>query len=140
MLEFVLDLILLLFVSTILGRFSSNPGMEHYVATKKAMRYSQRTSNFMLVYRKVDHLEVIGYTYIDFAGYPNDQKSTSGYVFTLASRVISWKSVKQILVALSTMQAEFVVLWGCNLGYVIKEFYFEVFNYRFHLKVNHYLL
>ena len=57
----------------------------------------------MLVYRKVDHLEVIGYTYIDFAGYPNDQKSTSGYVFTLASRVISWKSVKQILVALSTM-------------------------------------
>ena len=72
------------------------------------MRYLQRTKDYMLVYRKMENLEVLGYTDSDFAGCSNDLKSTSGYIFMMAGGVISWKSVKQTLRASSTMQAEFV--------------------------------
>lgn len=59
-----------------------------------------------LVYGAVDNL--IGYTDSDFAGDLNDRKSTSGYVFTLASAAVSWKSKKQTLVSLSSTEAEYI--------------------------------
>ena len=62
----------------------------------------------MLVYRKSNHLEIIGYSDSDFAGCQDSRKSTSGNIFLLAGGAISWKSVKQTLTASSTMEAEFV--------------------------------
>ena len=76
------------------------------------MRYLQRTIDYMLVYRKMENLEVLGYTVSDFAGCLDDLKSTSGYIFMMTGRGISWKSVKQTLHASSTMQAEFVACYG----------------------------
>ena len=40
----------------------------------------------------------------------DNRKSTSGYVYTLASVAISWKSKKQSLVAISFMEVIYVVL------------------------------
>ena len=100
------------FPVNVLGRFLADPGMEHWIAAKKVMRYLQRTKNFMLTYRRVDRLEVIRYSDSDYAGSPDDKKSTSGYVFMLGGGAISWKSVKQTLVASSTMQAKFVACYG----------------------------
>ena len=68
----------------------------------------------MLVYRRVDNLEVVGYLDSDFGGCSNDRKSTSGYIFMLAGGAISWKSVKQSLIASSTMYAEFVACYGAS--------------------------
>ena len=65
----------------------------------------------MLTYRRSDNLEVVGYTYADFAGCVDSRKSTSGYIYTLAGGAISWKSSKQSLVAASMMQAEFVACY-----------------------------
>ena len=48
----------------------------------------------MLVYRRVDNLEVVGYLDSDFGVCSNDRKSTLGYIFMLAGEAISWKSVK----------------------------------------------
>ena len=53
-------------------------------------------------------MEVVGYSDSDFAGCPDSRKSTSGYVFLLVEGAISWRSVKQSLVAISTTEAEFV--------------------------------
>ena len=47
----------------------------------------------MLVYRRVDNLEVVGYSDSDFGGCFDDRKSTSGYIFMLVGGAISWKSV-----------------------------------------------
>ena len=66
------------FAVRVLGRYLSNPSMDHWVAAKKVMRYLQRTKDCMLVYRKVDILEVIAYSDSDFAGCVDDMKSTSG--------------------------------------------------------------
>ena len=39
------------FVVSILGRYQSNPGMDHWKAAKKALRYLQGTKEYMLMYR-----------------------------------------------------------------------------------------
>ena len=62
----------------------------------------------MLTYRKLDQLEIIGYSDSDFAGCRDSMKSTPGYIYLLAGGAISWKSVNQSIVASSTMTAEFV--------------------------------
>ena len=62
----------------------------------------------MLTYRRLDNLEVVGYTDADLGGCVDSRKSTLGYIYTLAGGVMSWKSSKQSLVAALTMQAEFV--------------------------------
>ena len=53
----------------------------------------------MLAFKRVDNLEVVGYSNADFGGCPDDLKCTSGYIFTLGGGAISWKSVKQTLFA-----------------------------------------
>jgi hypothetical protein len=79
----------LAFVTRLLGRFQSNPGIKHWKAAKKTLRYLQGTKHYMLTYKRADNLEVISYSDSDFVGCTNSQKSTSGYVFTLANVDIS---------------------------------------------------
>ena len=50
----------------------------------------------------------IGYTDSDFQLDIESRKSTSRYVFTLGSRVVSWRSVKQSSIAESTMEVEYI--------------------------------
>nr|KYP45353.1 Copia protein [Cajanus cajan] len=65
----------------------------------------------MLTYKKSDQLQVISYTDSDFAGFPIDQKSTSGLVFMMVGEAISWKSVKQTLIATSTIETKYVACY-----------------------------
>ena len=68
--------------------------MDHWRAAKKVMRYLKGTKNYMLMYRRSDELEVVGYSDSDFAGCIDSRKSTSEYIFIFASGAISWKSAK----------------------------------------------
>ncbi|XP_047953586.1 secreted RxLR effector protein 161-like [Salvia hispanica] len=77
------------FIVGMLGRYLSNPGMDHWKAVKRVLRYMQRTKDYMLTYRKSDQLEIIGYSDSDFAGCQDSRRSTSGYVFMLAGGAIS---------------------------------------------------
>ena len=51
---------------------------------------------------------LIGFVDSDWVGSIDYQKSTSSYIFTLGSGVISWSSKKQDVVALSSSQAEYI--------------------------------
>ena len=77
------------FAIGMLGRYQSNPGMDHWRAAKKVMRYLKGTRDHMLTYRRTDSLEVVGYSDSDFAGCVDSQKSTSGYIFMLVGRAVS---------------------------------------------------
>ena len=106
-----------------LGRYLSNPGMDHWIAVKRVMKYLQKTKDYMLTYRKSEKLEVIGYSDSDFAGCQDSRKSTSGYIYMLAGGAISWKSIKQTLVASSTMATEFVACYeASNQGIWLRNF------------------
>jgi len=104
------------FAIGMLGRYQSNPGMDHWKAAKKVLRYLQGTKNYMLTYMKSDHLEVIGYSDSDYARCVDSRKSTFGYVYLLAGGAISWKSAKQSVIATSTMEAEFVACFEATVN------------------------
>ncbi|XP_052724118.1 secreted RxLR effector protein 161-like [Vigna angularis] len=103
------------FAVGMLGRYQSNPGMDHWKAAKKVLRYLQGTKNHMFTYKRSNHLEVIGYTDSDFAGCIYTRKSTYGYLYLLARGAISWKSAKQSVIATSTMEAEFVACFEVTI-------------------------
>jgi hypothetical protein len=84
----------LAFVTELLGRFQSNPGIKHWKTTKKALCYLQGTKHYMLLYKKTNNLEVISYLDADFEGCAGSKKSTSSYFFTPANGAISWKRSK----------------------------------------------
>ena len=82
------------FVVGVLGRYLSNPGMQHWKAAKCVMRYLKRTKGYMLTYQKSENLEIIGYSDSDFVGCQDSKHSTFGYIFMLAGGAISWKFAK----------------------------------------------
>ncbi|XP_050896197.1 secreted RxLR effector protein 161 [Lathyrus oleraceus] len=79
----------LAFIVGVLGRYLSNPDMQHWIAVKRVMRYLKRTRDFMLIYIKSDNLEIIGYSDSDFAGCTDSIHSIYGYIFLLARGAIS---------------------------------------------------
>ena len=72
---------------------------------KKVLRYLKGTKDLMLTYQRTNTLKVVGFSNFDYAGYVDDKKSTSGYIFIIAKEVVSWKSVKKTLTVSSTMEA-----------------------------------
>jgi len=103
------------FAVVMLGRYKSNPGLDHWKAAKKVLRYLRGMKDHMLTYKRFDHLEVIGYTNSDFAGCVDTRNSTFGYVYLLAGGAISWKSAKQIVIDASTMEAECVTCFEATV-------------------------
>ena len=102
------------YIVGVLGRYLSNPGMDHWKAVKWVMRYLQRTKHYMLTYRRSSQIEIIGYSDSDYVGCQDSSRSTSGYVYLLAGGAISWKSAKQELIATSTMEAEFIACFEAS--------------------------
>ncbi|XP_017648085.2 secreted RxLR effector protein 161-like [Gossypium arboreum] len=106
-----------------LGRYQSNLDIDHWRAAKKVLRYLKETKGYMLTYKRLDNLEVIGYYDSDFVSYVDSRKSTSSYIFMFVGGAISWRSVKQSLTTTSTMEVEFVSCFKVNLlGAWLKSF------------------
>jgi hypothetical protein len=101
----------LAFVIGMLGRYQKNPGVSHWNGIKKALRYIQSTKGLMLMYKKSDSLEIVGYSDLDFVGCLDTDRSTLGYVFKLVGGAISWSSSKQTVMTSSTMYVEFVACY-----------------------------
>jgi porphobilinogen deaminase len=84
------------------------PTQQHNTAAKRVLRYISSTIAHGIWYKPVKNSKLIGYTDSDWAGCQEDMKSTSGYVFSLGSGVVSWSTKKQSIVALSSAEAEYV--------------------------------
>ncbi|GKB87384.1 putative RNA-directed DNA polymerase [Tanacetum coccineum] len=95
-------------------RFQSNPGLLHWKAAKKVLRYLQGTKEYKLSYTRSNNLEVIGYSDSDFVKCKDTSRSTSGYIFMLSGGPISWKSKKQVLTTTSTMMVEYVLVYNAT--------------------------
>ena len=79
------------FVVSVFRRYLSKPGVAHWQAVKRVMRYLQDTKDYILTYKRVDHLEVTDYSDSDsdYDGWLDDHKSISDYIFMLVEGVIS---------------------------------------------------
>ena len=96
---------------SILARFSSNPGQQHWTAVKHLMRYIRGTLDMKLTYSPSSTGEFL--TVYSDANYAAG-KSTSAYVLKIGTGAVTWSSKLQTLVSLSTTEAEFVAAVSCR--------------------------
>ena len=60
---------------SLVGRYKSNPGMEHWTAVKNILKYLKRTTDMFLVYGGDEELVVKGYVDASFDTDLDDFKS-----------------------------------------------------------------
>ena len=60
------------------------------------------------MYKRSNHLEVIGYSDLDFVGCIDSMESTFDYLFLVGQGAVSWKVVKEYVITSFTMEANFV--------------------------------
>ena len=104
----------LMYGVSLISGFMSNPTMSHWLAKKRILRYLKGTTDLGIFYKKGESsLRIMAFTDSDYACDLDDRRSTSGFMFMLGSRVVSWSSKKQSVVALSTTEAKYIVAAFC---------------------------
>jgi hypothetical protein len=92
----------------VVSRYMNNPGKEHWEEVKWILSYLRGISTHALCFGVSDTF-LQGYVDSDMAGDKDSRRSTTGYVFTISGTTVSWISKLQKVVALSTIEAEYVV-------------------------------
>jgi hypothetical protein len=91
------------------SRFMQRPMTEHQQAVKRIICYVAGTLDHGLYYpRCPGEAHLIGYSDSNHAGNIDTSKSTSGILFFFGMCPVSWQSVKQKVVALSSCEAEYI--------------------------------
>uniref|UniRef100_A0A803LPC8 Reverse transcriptase Ty1/copia-type domain-containing protein n=1 Tax=Chenopodium quinoa TaxID=63459 RepID=A0A803LPC8_CHEQI len=91
----------------VVSRFMHLPQVQHMTVVMRILRYLKGTSSTGIYFDKNDHLDLIAYTDADWAGDRDGRKSTSGYFTLVGGNLVTWRSKKQKVVALSSAEAEF---------------------------------
>lgn len=95
----------------ILIRYQSKASKELLNNLKIVLRYIKGTVELNLVFSKNNSdIKLIGYADADWGGDQTDRKSTTGYIFFVNECLVSWSTKKQISVALSSTEAEYIAL------------------------------
>ncbi|SMY29126.1 unnamed protein product [Zymoseptoria tritici ST99CH_1A5] len=97
----------------VVSQFNSNSDDKHEGAVDRIISYLNGTKDLGLLYRHQSgeenrDLDLHMFVDSDWAGDPNERKSTTGWTAMFAGAAISWASKKQTSIALSTMEAEYI--------------------------------
>jgi histone deacetylase 1/2 len=79
----------------------------HWAAVKRILRYVRGTLHLGLKIRKSPSTLVSAFTDADWAGCPDDRRSTGGFVVFFGSNLISSTARKQATVSRSSIEAEY---------------------------------
>ena len=98
-------------VVSVVSKFLSNPGILHWDVVKWTFRYFRGTTDYDIMFNKQQSDPSIeGYMDADYTEDLDDKRSTMGYVFTFGGGLICWKFMIQSLVALSTIESEYMAV------------------------------
>jgi hypothetical protein len=95
---------------SICSRYVANPGMNHWIAVKRILRYLNGSRNNGIILGGTNKITLHGYSDADWGGDRDTRKSTTGYVFFVGNGCVSWQTKKQPTTALSTTEAEYLAL------------------------------
>ncbi|KAF5320751.1 hypothetical protein D9619_000007 [Psilocybe cf. subviscida] len=100
------------FAVTLLSRFASNPGQQHWAAVLHVLAYIKATLHFALRYGGEGHTSIapIGYTDADFAGDIDTRRSYAGYVFLQGGGPTAWGGKLLPRPSLSTSESEYMAM------------------------------
>ena len=116
------------------SRHLADPTEQDWTAVKRIFKYVLANYGLGPIYRKTSRTaaDLFAYSDADFSGCSETRRSTSGVMVMLADAPIIWTSKRQLSVALSTTEAEFIAaseatkeaVWATGLltelGYVTK--------------------
>lgn len=91
-------------------QFMHQPHESHLVAVKRILRYIKQTPHFgMHIVKSRDEL-LIGFSDADWAGSPDDRRSTTGMCVYFGPNLITWATKKQTTISRSSAEAEYRAL------------------------------
>jgi hypothetical protein len=88
-------------------QFLQRPTIPHWTAMKHILRYLKHTLFHGLRLRRHSPAQLHAYSDVDWAGCPDDRRSTGGYCIFLGNNLVSWSSHKQATVSRSSTEAEY---------------------------------
>nr|GEV05967.1 putative ribonuclease H-like domain-containing protein [Tanacetum cinerariifolium] len=95
------------------AHFQVTPKTLHLHAVKRIFRYLKGKPHLGLWYPKDSPFDLMAYSDSDYDGASVDMKSTTGGCQFLGCRLIFWQCKKQIVVATSSTEAEYVAVASC---------------------------
>ncbi|XP_016544176.1 uncharacterized mitochondrial protein AtMg00810-like [Capsicum annuum] len=90
-----------------LCQFMHSPTVAHSQVMKWVLRCLKGTMHLGLQFRQSPTLVVNGFSDADWAGCPDDPRSTHGYCIFLGPNLVSWCSKKQKVVARSSIESKY---------------------------------
>ena len=95
------------FAIGILSQFIQNPSNAHWEALKRVMVYLGATRDLWLTFGGRGKTLLEGFCDADYAN-QKDRHSIAGFTYHFGQGAISWSSKKQQIIALSTVEAEYI--------------------------------
>lgn len=83
-----------------------HPTSTHWTTAKRVLRFLKDTSHHGITYSK-STLQLNAFCDFDWAGSPNDRRSTSSFAVFLGENLLSWSAKKQNVVFRSSTEAEY---------------------------------
>lgn len=95
------------YVVSVVSQFMHAPSEDHMDCVMRIIRYLKGAPGRGLQFQKSGHLKIEGFTDADWAESVLDRRSTSGYFTFVGWNLVTWRSKKQKVVALSSAEAKF---------------------------------
>nr|GEY71247.1 putative reverse transcriptase, RNA-dependent DNA polymerase [Tanacetum cinerariifolium] len=91
----------------VVSQFMHQPHVDHMHAVLRIVRYLTGTTNHGVLFKTNNHLNIQIFIGADWAGDKGNKSLTSGYFSLVGGNLVTWKSKKQKVVSLSSVEAEF---------------------------------
>ncbi|XP_042753358.1 secreted RxLR effector protein 161-like [Lactuca sativa] len=121
----------IMFSTCLCSRFKVNPKMSHLLAVKQILRYLKGTKNLRIWYPAIESFLLQAYSDSNYGGLQLDRNSTSGGCQFLGGCLVSWSSKKQNCIALSTVEAKYIVAASCTCQVLWMKSQLLDYGYRF---------
>lgn len=96
---------------SVVSRYTRRLGKEHWQVVRGFLDTSKEQVIYMgLIYGCESTCNLAGFSDSEFATDFDGRRSVIGYAFTIGKFLVSWKATSQPIVALSTIEAEYMAL------------------------------
>ncbi|GJX65246.1 retrotransposon protein, putative, unclassified [Tanacetum coccineum] len=103
----------LVFAVCMCAWYQAKPTEKHLHVVKRIFRYLKGTIDMGIWYSKDSCITLTTYADADHARCQDTRQSTSGSAQFLGDKLVSWSSKKQKIIAISSIEAEYIALFGC---------------------------